>query len=164
MISLRRLPATLHGTEPFYLLATWFHAGRIRPASGSWGALAAWPVCWLVKYFAGTLGLVVFGSAMYAAGIWAVKKYAPHAKNMDPAEVVIDEVVGMAIVFLFIPLHSVLFNVLGYIAFRLFDGIKRGPVGWCDRNIKGAHGVMIDDVVAGLFAGITILALHHLLF
>jgi phosphatidylglycerophosphatase A len=164
MISIRKLPPTLHGTEPFYLLATWFYAGRIKPVSGSWGTLAALPFCWLVKYAGGTIGLILFAAITYALGVWAIKKYLPHTKQADPSEVVIDEVMGMAVVFLFLPLHSFVLIALGFVVFRLWDGIKRGPVGWCDRNIKGPNGVMFDDLVAAILAGVTMLIIQRLLF
>jgi phosphatidylglycerophosphatase A len=164
MISIRRLPPTLHGTEPFYLLSTWFYAGRIKPVSGSWGSLAALPLCWLLKYLGGDVTLIVFGIAVFFAGMWAIKEYMPHTKNVDPAEVVIDEVVGMAITFLAIPVANLWLIAIGFVAFRLFDGIKRGPVGWCDRNVKGPLGVMVDDVVAGALTVILLLILRRAFF
>lgn len=157
MISLRPYPPTIQGNEIFYLIATWFQSGRLRPASGSWGSLAALPVCWGIKALAGFWGVAVFAALITVIGIWSIGKYAPHSKHADPAEIVVDEVAGMAIVWLF-PTHDLFLILLGFVLFRIFDAVKRGPVGWCDRNIKGPRGVMIDDLVAGLFAGIGVTA------
>lgn len=152
MFSLRPLPATLTGIEPFYLIATWFQSGRIRPASGSWGSLAAWPFCWFLKSLGGWQIMAIFAIGAFFGGIWAINQYTSHTKQTDPSEVVIDEVVGMAILWMAVPASNVFLAVVGFIAFRIFDAIKRGPVGWCDKHIKGAPGVIVDDVVAGFMA------------
>lgn len=163
MLRLRPVPAALTGTEPFYLIVTWFQSGRIRPASGTWGSLAALPFCWIIKAIGGLPLIVAFAVSMFFIGIWAVQHYTPHAKTPDPSEVVIDEVVGMAIVWAFTPANSVLLALAGFFLFRFFDAFKRGPVGWCDKNIKGALGVIVDDAVAGLIAGLGVMLLAHFL-
>lgn len=164
MLSLRKVPAPLSGHEPFYLIVTWFQSGRIRPASGSWGSLAALPFCWGLKYLGGNILLGLFIVVAVFAALKAIKAYAEHAAHPDPSEVVIDEVIGMAILWLAIPLHSYALIVIGFVLFRLFDSVKLGPVGWCDKNIKGARGVIIDDMVAGLFAMICVLILVQVLY
>lgn len=160
MLKLRPLPATITGNEPFYLTVTWFQSGRISPASGSWGSLAAWPVCWLVKYLGGTPAIAVFALAAIVAGYWSIKEYSKHIKQHDPSEIVIDEVIGMALMWLFIPAHSLIWALIGFVAFRLLDSLKPGPIGWCDRQIKGSSGIIVDDVIAGLVAGLSVVLLR----
>jgi phosphatidylglycerophosphatase A len=157
MLKLRPVPLTISPTSPIYLIATWFHSGRIRPASGSWGTLAALPACALAWLAADWVGLVALIIVSWFAGIWAITAYAEHADKLDPSEVVIDEVFGLAVTLLFIlpATATPLGWFLGFVLFRIFDSIKRGPVGWCDSNIKGAVGVMVDDAMAGVLAGIT---------
>lgn len=164
MISIRPYPPSIHGDEVSYLLATWFQSGRIRPASGTWGSLAALPFCWAIKALGGIWLSAAFVVLIVALGIWSIKKYASHTRHLDPAEVVIDEVAGMAVLWLFTPVNSITLIIIGFMLFRIFDAVKRGPVGWCDKNIKGAPGVMVDDLVAGLFAGLCVMGLHGLLF
>jgi len=164
MLRLRPLPAQLTGFEPFYLISTWFQSGRIRPASGSWGSLAALPICWILKALGGTPLVLGFAVAMFFSGLWAVKRYLPYAAKADPSEVVIDEVVGMALVWAFTPANSIFLALAGFVFFRILDSIKRGPVGWCDRNIKGAAGVIVDDVMAGFLAGLCVLILVRLFY
>lgn len=164
MISLRPYPPSIRGNEVFYLLATWFQSGRLRPASGTWGSLAALPVCWAIKVIGGITLSSLFAIAAVAVGVWSIKRYAAHTRHVDPAEVVIDEVAGMAVLWLFTPTHSLFLAIVGFLLFRLFDAVKRGPVGWCDKHIKGAVGVIVDDLVAGLFAGICVWALYRVLF
>ncbi len=163
MLSIRPLPSTIHGNEFFYNVVTWGQSGRIRPGSGTWGSLAALPFCWLIKSYTGVFGIVLFTALVLVLGLICIKQYASHTKHLDPAEVVIDEVLGMAAVWIFTPLHSLSLAIIGFILFRIFDAVKRGPVGWCDKNIKGPAGVMIDDLVAGLFAGLCVWVLSGVL-
>lgn len=160
MIKIRPVPS---GVNPFtfnYLIVTWLFSGRLRPLSGTWGSLAALPFCWAISSLAGPIGLIVFAFFAFATGLKALKDYLPRAGQLDPSEVVIDEVVGMAIMWAFLPSNAFTSILFGFVLFRLFDAIKIGPVGWCDKKIKGAMGVMVDDVVAGLMAGLTIFIVH----
>ncbi len=157
LLRLRPLLPDLSPTHWSYLVVTWFHSGRIRPASGSWGSLAALPVCWAVLTWLGPVGLLVFTCAIFAIGTKAIEHYMTHTDNKDPSEVVIDEVVGVGLYMAFLPHTNWQWIGLGFILFRLFDSIKPGPIGWCDRHIKGALGVMMDDVVASV---LTIAALY----
>ncbi len=147
------------------MVATFFGAGLLKPASGTWAsaitvglAVAAYQAGW---------GLVVPAGFVVAtlAGFWAVPRYLRATGGEDPSEVVIDEVAGqlLALSFTVIPLwrHGVpdlLFGawpgwVAPFLLFRLFDIWKPWLVGRADR-MAGAKGVMLDDLWAGLFAGI----------
>lgn len=159
MLKLRPLPATITGNEPFYLTVTWFQSGRISPASGSWGSLAAWPFCFLIKYLGGVPAIAVFALAALLAGYWSIREYSKHIKQHDPSEIVIDEVIGMALMWLFIPAGSFALALTGFIIFRLLDSLKPGPIGWCDRTLKGSSGIIIDDMVAGVIAGLAVMVL-----
>ncbi len=162
MIKIRPLP---DGIKPFsisYLTVTWFQSGRIRPMSGTWGSLAALPYCWAISAITGKVGLIVFAVMAFVAGYYVLNDYLLKTNQADPSEVVIDEVVGMAIMWAFLPSNDFWPILLGFILFRLFDSVKMGPVGWCDRNIKGSIGVILDDVIAGLLAGASVYALYFI--
>jgi phosphatidylglycerophosphatase A len=91
-------------------------------------------------------------------GVWVVSRV--HAGD-DPGWVVIDEVAGQWIALLGLR-HPTFWGMLAAFAlFRLFDIVKPGPVGWADRQ-GGAASVMADDVIAGAFAALLILAARHL--
>lgn len=160
MIKIRPVPEGVNSLSFSYLTATWLQSGRIRPMSGTWGTLAALPFCWAVSAVAGRVGLLVFAAILFVAGIQALKDYLPRAKQTDPSEVVIDEVIGLAITWCFLPSNTFWSIFFAFILFRLFDSIKMGPVGWCDQKIKGGIGVIADDIVAGLMAGLTIFIFH----
>ncbi|PZO63762.1 MAG: phosphatidylglycerophosphatase A [Paracoccus denitrificans] len=146
------------------VLATWFGVGYLRPASGT----IASAVAVLIGYGLHRLGhfpLLLVATALVAAlGFWAVPKYLHEDPTSDPSEVVIDEVAGQWIALCFpsfgfwiMGLPASLFPAPGWIAafvfFRLFDIWKPWLVGRADRR-HDAPGVMLDDLWAGLFAGI----------
>ena len=140
------------------ILATWFYSGYLKPAPGTWGTLAAIPLCLLsILYFNITthIGITV---ALILIGLWATKIYQNQTGKHDSSEIVIDEVAGMMIAVL--PLF-VMFDwgylVVCFVLVRIFDAVKIGIVGWLDKNITGAWGVMLDDIAAGLLTSICIL-------
>jgi len=137
--------------HPPTLLATWFGAGLLPTAPGTWGALAALPCGALLKYFVSLPVFIAATGFVFLVGIWACEKYIEHLEIDDPASAVIDEVAAQWLVLWFVPL-----NVWAYLAafvlFRGFDIMKPWPVSWLDRKLKGGFGTMIDDVVAALYA------------
>lgn len=150
------------------IIATFLFVGYMRPFSGTWGSAAALPVFWALHVLGGP-ALVVFATiALFAAGLIATSEHIRHSANKDPSEVVIDEVVGQWITLWPVSIGAwaagadVLALYPGWIAgfflFRFFDIVKMGPVRRADRR-GDALGVMLDDVWAGLFAAICVLAL-----
>lgn len=152
-----------------HLIATFFYVGHMRPAPGTWGSLAALPAAWLIYTLIGPWGLLAGVVTSYALGVWATGVETQGKDNHDPSEIVIDEVCGQWIALLPIAFGAANAGVAitalwpGWIAafvlFRFFDITKLGPVGWADR-MHGPTGVMLDDVIAGIFAaiGVSILA------
>ncbi len=151
---------------PSSLLATWFGAGLLPWAPGTWGSLAAVPCGVALFWLSGPLGLLLATVAVFGVGLWAAHSYEQVAAIKDPGAIVIDEVAGQ-----WIALAPALIGadmngadvlalwpgwVTAFVAFRLFDIWKPGPVGWADRR-GGPMGVMLDDVIAGVFAGIVVM-------
>ena len=89
-----------------------------------------------------------------------IARYQSYTTKEDPSEVVIDEVVGMSLMFLAVPIDSISYALTGFIVFRLLDSLKPGPIGWCDRKVKGAPGVLLDDVVAGILSALILLLIR----
>ncbi len=128
--------------------ASFFGVGLAPKAPGTWGSLAALVpgvALLAVSPLALLAGIVLVG----LLGLWVVK--ASRIEG-DPGWVVIDEVAGQWIALLALSGPSVVGVVAAFALFRLFDITKPGPVGWADRRLKGALGVMADDVLAGLLA------------
>jgi len=139
-------------------LAIWFGFGLLRPAPGTWGSLAALPLAWAAWSLGGALGVGLAGLVVLAAGIPAAESYCRASAKSDPSEVVIDEVAGQLLALALVP-PDWLSYALGFLFFRVFDILKPGPIGWADRKIKGGLGVMLDDVIAGVLAGLLLYAL-----
>ena len=153
------------------IIATFFYVGYMRPAPGTWGSLAALPVAWVLITFTGLYGLIFACGITYVLGLWATRMETAGKDNHDPSEIVIDEVVGMWIALL--PLASITASrgldtlamwpgwITAFALFRLFDITKPWLVGWADRR-DDATGVMLDDVIAGVFAALCVLVLGGL--
>lgn len=154
-----------------HLIATFFYVGHLRPAPGTWGSLAALPAALVIYLIAGPWGLVLGVILSYGLGVWATGVETRGKDDHDPSEIVIDEVCGQWIALLPIAFGAANAGVSitalwpGWIAafalFRLFDITKWGPIGWADR-MHGPTGVMLDDVIAGVFAAIGVLLLAGL--
>ncbi len=139
------------------ILATWFGAGLLPKAPGTWGSLAALP-CGLALTWLGGPWLLLGGAvAVFFLGIWAGGRYAKDRGLEDPGVVVIDEVAGLWIALLPALLDPLL-AALAFLAFRLFDILKPWPINLLDRELKGGLGIMADDVLAGIYATLVVWA------
>ncbi len=144
--------------ELYDIIATWFYSGYLRPASGTWGTFASLPLCLIIVHMFGGLGIISASIVLFVIGLWAANIYEVKTGEHDSSRIVIDEVVGMLIASVPLLFINNCFMIgLCFLLFRLFDAWKVGLVGWCDKSINGALGVMIDDVVAGLLTTIVIL-------
>lgn len=137
--------------DPAWLLATWFGAGMLPWAPGTWGSLAALPFAWLILVYLGWPWLVVAAAAVFVVGLWAAERYVRASGHGDPGAVVIDEVAGQFIALTAAATTPIDFAV-GFALFRVFDIFKPWPANWAERRFSGGLGVMADDVFAGLYA------------
>lgn len=156
------------------ILSIWFGAGLLRPAPGTWGSLVAILMAMAIDCWLGFAALVAATLAVTAAGFWACGRELAGRPGADPSEVVIDEVAGQWLAFLF-PAAGFWWRgwegflpwpapVAAFLFFRIFDIWKPWLVGRADRR-GDAAGVMLDDLWAGLFAGLaSVLAagLYHI--
>jgi phosphatidylglycerophosphatase A len=133
-------------------LATWFGAGRLPWAPGTWGSLFALPLAWLLLALGGPWLLLIAAALVFALGLWAADRYMKAVGLHDPGAVVIDEVAGQWLTLAIAPLDPLAF-LLGFVLFRVADVLKPWPASWLDRRVGGAFGVMIDDVAAAVYAG-----------
>ena len=150
--------AGLHATHPACLLATWFGTGRLPGIPGTWGSLAALPFAAALVWAGGPWLVLIAAALLFGAGVWATKRYMAAAGVHDPGAVVIDEVVGQWLALAFLPLTPLAYGV-GFALFRIMDVTKPWPASWIDRKMAGAAWVMLDDVVAGIYAGAAALLL-----
>ena len=137
--------------NPAILLATWFGSGLIRPAPGSMGSLAAIPLGMLIYNLFGFYGFLIAIAVVFGIGVWASNVFDKKNADHDSASIVIDEVAGMWIAAIPAADHLWIWLV-AFVLFRIFDIFKPWPVWWADEDLKGGMGVMMDDVLAGIYA------------
>ena len=134
----------------FMFIATGAYSGYLPKAPGTWGSLVGVALWFglrkleLLPYLGIVAVLFVIGTA--CAG--SAEKIVDRG---DPGIVVIDEIVGQLIALAAAPAHPAA-AVAGFCLFRLFDIAKPFPVSWFDKHIHGGLGIMLDDVIAGLYA------------
>jgi phosphatidylglycerophosphatase A len=145
--------------HPAALLATWFGIGLVPVMPGSLASLAALPCAWAIDSLGGMRGLAIAIGIVTTIGCWAAAKAAASSAVKDPGWIVIDEVAGQWLALLPAPLDP-LFYALGFLLFRLFDTWKPWPVGWADRHIQGGLGVMLDDLLAAVYAALALSVLR----
>jgi phosphatidylglycerophosphatase A len=130
------------------LVATVGGAGYAPVAPGTVASALTVLVLWLVPFM--RAGLLLFVAVVVVLGTWAAHHAEAALGGKDPGAIVIDEVAGMALSVLVFPL-TVPVLVTGFLLFRLFDIVKPFPARGSQR-IGGGVGVMIDDLIAGVYA------------
>ena len=145
--------------DPAILIATWFGAGLLPKAPGTWGSLFALPFAWLMVAAGGAPLLGGAVVVLFFIGWWASSRYIEQSGIADPGSVVVDEVAGQWLTLVAVPLDPLLY-LIGFLLFRIFDIIKPWPVSWADRRVGGGLGVMLDDILAGLYALAALLVLE----
>jgi phosphatidylglycerophosphatase A len=143
--------------HPAGWIATGFGAGLSPFAPGTVGsAVALLPWLWLRELpTLACLGVIV---AVFALGVWVSHVLVARLRAEDPGWIVVDEFVGQWLALVFAP-PGWIWLLAGFLLFRLFDVWKPWPVSWADRNVEGGFGVMLDDALAGLLAGLALAAI-----
>ena len=127
--------------------ATFFYLGKLPFAPGSWGSLGAL-ILWIFLPFSYLLQMFMI-IILFSIGVLSSKKMAAAMNDHDPSEVVIDEAVGMWIALFMLP-HSITIYTMAFILFRIFDIFKPSFI-YRVQNLPGGWGIMLDDVLAGIF-------------
>ena len=140
------------------LFITFFKIGRIKFAPGT---IASLITCLLFFLFANSSNIVIlFFSTLLIAlySLVAINNSFDSFDSEDPQEIVIDEVVGQILPLLAIPIYETLYLapkeyycIMAFVLFRLFDIWKPFPINYIDKNTEGSLGVMLDDILAGIY-------------
>ncbi len=142
-------------SNPWHLLATGFGSGLAPIVPGTVGTLAAIPLYWVLAQLPFLLYLFAI---MIAAiiGVTICQKTSDDMKVHDHGSIVWDEFVGFWITMAIAPTISWQWILAGFILFRFFDMLKPWPISWLDKHVSGGFGIMIDDIVAGFMAMISL--------
>lgn len=142
-----------------HFLAFGFGSGAAPKAPGTFGTLMAIPLYLLLAQlplWAYVVALVV----SFAVGIYLCEQTSKDMGVHDHGGIVWDEFVGFWIAMTALPFHWA-WILAGFVLFRLFDILKPWPISWLDKRVHGGLGIMIDDVLAGIFALIILQLANH---
>ncbi|MDR0423205.1 MAG: phosphatidylglycerophosphatase A [Rickettsiales bacterium] len=160
------------------IITTFFGVGNIKFAPGTFGSLATIPLFFLINYcivkagidknYFFVLGVYLFDLiVLFLLAMWSITVYINVNKKDDPSECVIDEVIGQLIAYI-IPilvsfettaLSNFIFILFPFFLFRFFDIKKPSLVGYFDKNFHNAFGIIMDDVIAGIYSGVCVAVL-----
>ena len=146
--------------NPVHFLGLGFGSGLIPVMPGTFGSLAAIPVLLLMQLLPlwGFWTLTVLACAV---GVYLCGKTARDMQVHDHGSIVWDEIAGMMITFLFVPI-SWLSLIAGFVLFRLFDILKPWPINVIDQRVHGGTGIMLDDILAGAMAALCLALIHQI--
>lgn len=141
--------------KPEILFLSFFGVGFLPKAPGTWGTLATLPFLYLLGRFNPPFFLFIPFLIILTAGSCFIaehvqKKYEVH----DPQWIVIDEVLGMSITWLFSLKFSLAHLMIQFVLFRFFDIVKVWPASFFDQKIHHGAGTILDDIVSGIYAGL----------
>lgn len=141
-------------SHPAHFAGLGFGSGMVPVAPGTFGTLAAIPLWLLMADLAfGIQCVVIFIAGL--VGIYFCGKTAEGLGVHDHGAIVWDEFVGYWVTMLFAPAGWV-WVLIGFLLFRFFDILKPWPIRVLDKKVHGGFGIMVDDVLAGVFAGVVI--------
>jgi phosphatidylglycerophosphatase A len=136
------------------VFASFGYVGFAPVAPGTVGSAAAIPFFLLLRLAHSAWLEIAVCAAIVVAGAWSARITEQALGVEDPGPVVIDEVVGMFVSLLFLP-ATWLVVLAGFVAFRVFDIVKPWPANRLE-DVPGGWGVMADDVMAGIYANLTL--------
>jgi len=145
--------------DPVHFVAFGFGAGLAPRAPGTFGSLvgviAAW---WLLELPLAARVAVV--AAVVGFGVWICGESARRLSRHDDQRIVFDEIAGVLLTSLALAERSILWFVLVFVLFRFFDIVKPWPIRDVDHSLKGGLGIMLDDLIAALYAAAVVMTIR----
>jgi len=148
--------------HPYAWIALGFGSGLMKKAPGTAGSALAALLWWLLMAEQALWIQLLVIAVGFELGVRASNWMIAKTGVKDPGYIVWDEFIGQWIALLLLP-KTLMAYVLAFALFRVFDIVKRGPVGWADKHFTGGFGVMIDDVFAGLLALAVALLIYRII-
>ena len=152
------------------LFLTLFNIGKIKNAPGTAASLITCLLFLLLINIFNISVIFLFTLAIFAYSFVAINNSFDEFSSNDPQEIVIDEFAGQMLPLLAIPIYETLYLlpkmyycIAAFLLFRLFDVWKPYPVSYVDKNVKGAIGIMLDDIFAGIYTIISLVIIFFFL-
>jgi phosphatidylglycerophosphatase A len=144
------------------LFLSFFGVGYLPVAPGTWGTLATLPFLYTIGRFNPPFFLFIpFIVIVTIISSFVAESVQKNLELHDPQFIVIDEVLGMTVAWLFIQFHNLSHLILLFILFRFFDIIKFWPATYFDKKVHHGAGTILDDIVSGIYAGLVYLVINH---
>jgi phosphatidylglycerophosphatase A len=143
------------------IVSIWFGAGLLPGMPGTFGTAGAIPLYLLVN-FLHTRYRALFLLIIIIGAIWSSHRSQCILGTVDPREIVIDEVAGFLLSIIFIP-FTLRNLIVGFFLFRFFDILKPPPIKMIEEKVKGGCGIVLDDLVAGVYAYLSLRFLLYML-
>ena len=149
---------------------TFFMIGKIKYAPGTIASAFTCIIFFLLISIIDITFIFLVTLVIFIYSFYAINNSFDEFNADDPQEIVIDEVVGQMLPLLAIPIYKTLYFfpslyycISAFLLFRLFDVWKPFPISYVDNNVKGALGIMLDDIVAGVFSIFTLIIIFFFL-
>ncbi|MBA1337454.1 MAG: phosphatidylglycerophosphatase A [Pelagibacterales bacterium] len=141
------------------LFLTLFKIGNVKYAPGTIASIFTCVIFIILNYFFSINVVLLLTIVVFLYSFVAINNSYESFNSEDPQEIVVDEFVGQMLPLIAIPVYETLFPapvlyycISSFLLFRFFDILKPFPISYIDTNVKGATGIMLDDVVAGFFS------------
>ena len=147
--------------NPIHFLAVGFGSGLLKPAPGTWGTLAGLIlsiVLWNITQ--SNLFFIFLTVISFIFGCYLCQKTSNDLGVHDDGRIVWDEIVAIFLMFTFLPEYNWFTYILTFISFRIFDILKPYPIRYFDEKLESGLGIMVDDILAAIFALISL----HLIY
>jgi len=141
------------------ILATGFGVGYSPVAAGTLGTLIAIPVYYFLSNISSPIYEITLAGFFFLS-VWISENAEIFFGKKDDQRIVIDEIMGFLITMLWVPQTAILI-VIGFFLFRFFDILKPFPIRRLEKKLKGGYGVVLDDVMAGVYANIVLQVIAH---
>jgi|TARA_B110000438_G_C15808278_1_gene648435 phosphatidylglycerophosphatase A len=141
-----------------------FFVGYIKPASGTFGTFFSILIIFpLVKHLS-LLSLIIIFFILFIAAIKFISLHSKNENSHDSSEIVIDEFLGVFFIMLFYEyfnfLNDLYMSIVIFFLFRIFDIVKPFPARWIDEKMISSFGVILDDIIAGVYCVITLILIN----
>ena len=146
------------------IFSTLFFIGYSKWAPGTVGSLASLIMIMFLQSLVNKTIFIALFICIFILAIIFIEIYSKTINNHDAREIVIDEFLGIYLIFIFSfnfnSFNEFLKIFLIFIFFRLFDIIKLFPANWIDKNMKNSYGIILDDIIAGVYTIIILTLLN----
>ena len=150
--------------NPVHFLAIGFGSGLLKPAPGTWGTLAGLMLSILLwNITQSNLFFIFLAVISFIFGCYLCQKTSNDLGVHDDGRIVWDEIVAIFLMFVFLPEYNLFTYILTFISFRIFDILKPYPIRYFDEKLESGLGIMVDDILAAIFALISLYIIYWII-